>query len=228
MIRRVDVALRMELAASPIDRSLALFEAAVMARCAASPTQVAGRVRASAQRPHRLATVGEQQEQGLLIEFTSVAAARRYVAAIAPLAPDAHVETRQLGCRHQYEVHQVTVPSRFEPMISNRLRRAWQASAELLLDEGRSVHAPKREAIARAAWRAALLVVGPGRGVACIRLRLADLRAVDLLLRSAALLGLPAKAQRRPGGYVVSIDGVDAVERLLDEAGGLSRRAVPA
>ena len=222
MIRRIDVALRTELAAAPVDRSTALFEAAMMARCAASPTQISGRGRASTQ---ALAAVGERAEPGVLIEFTSASAARRYVAAVAPLIPEAEVRGHQLGWRHQYEVHQVTVPSRLEPLVSNRLRRAWQSAAEVLADE-RRVPAAKRQAVARAAWRAALLVVGPGRGVACLRLRLADLPAVDVLLRAAVVLELPAQAGRRPGGYVVSVDGPDVVRRLLDEAGCISQLPV--
>ena len=167
----------------------------------------------------------ERAEPGVLIEFTSSAAARRYAAAVAPLIPEAEVRGHQLGWRHQYEVHQVTVPSRLEPLVSNRLRRAWQAAAELLGDD-RRVPAAKRQAVARAAWRAALLVVGPGRGVACLRLRLADLPAVDVLLRAAVVLELPAHAARRPGGYVISVDGPDVVRRLLDEAGCVSRLPV--
>jgi len=219
MIRRVDVALRTELAAAPIDRSMALFEAAMMSRCAASPTKMS---RASGQAARRFAVVGEQREPGVLIEFAASAAARRYVAAIAPLVPEVDVRGQQLGWRHTYEVHQVTVPTRLEPMVLNRLGRAWQSNTELLVDQ-RAVNAPKRLAVARAAWRAALLVVGPGRGVACVRLRLADLRAVDVLLRAAALLELPAQASRRNGGYVVSVEGTDAVRRLLDEAGCVSQ-----
>jgi hypothetical protein len=223
MIRRVDVALRTELAAAPIDRSLALFEAAMMGRCAASPTRS---LRGSGAGPRRLALVGEQREPGVLIEFALAAAARRYLAMIAPLAPEAQVREHQLGHRHQYEVHQVAVPARVEPMVSNRLRRAWQASAELLMtDDRRAMGAPKRAAVARSAWRAALLAVGPGRGVACVRLRLADLRVVDVLLRAAALLDLPAQARRRPGGYVVSVEGAEVVRRLLDEVGCVSAEA---
>ncbi len=202
MIRRVDVALRTELAAAPIDRSMALFEAAMMARCAASPTQISGRSRASTR---ALAAVEERAEPGVLIEFTSSAAARRYAAAVAPLIPEAEVRGHQLGWRHQYEVHQVTVPSRLEPLVSNRLRRAWQAAAELLGDD-RRVPAAKRQAVARAAWRAALLVVGPGRGVACLRLRLADLPAVDVLLRAAVVLELLG-ARGPPAGRLRDLRG---------------------
>jgi hypothetical protein len=144
---------------------------------------------------------------------------------VARLVPEAEVRGHQLGWRHQYEVHQVTVPGRLEPLVSNRLRRAWQAGAEQLSAD-RRVPALKRQAVAQAAWRAALLVVGPGRGVACLRLRLADLPAVDVLLRAAVVLALPAQAARRPGGYVISVDGPDVVRRLLDEAGCVSRLPV--
>lgn len=225
MIRRVDIALRAELAAAPIDRSLALFEAAMMARCALLPTENAGRGRAPAP---SLPVAGEWREPGVLIELASGAAAQRYMAAVAVLTPEAQVRGRQLGWRHLYEVHQVTVPARLEPMVVNRLRRAWQAGSELLADNRQPIQALRREAAARAAWRAALLVVGPGRGIACVRLRLADMRAVDLLMHASAVLGLPGRAQRRPGGHVVSVDGPDAVRRLLDEAGCVSRLAAEA
>ncbi len=215
MIRRVDAALRSELAAAPLDRSMALFEAAVMARCAASPTQNSGRLA----RHQRLSVVGEPQRGGVLIEFASSAAARRYLLAITTLVPEAEIRDRRLGCRHQYDLHQVTVPARLEPMVENRLRRAWQGGTELLMTDRRLMNAPRRQAVARAVWRSALLVIGTGRGVGCVRLRVADLRVMELLLLSAAALGLPAQAQRRPGGYVVTVEGVDAVRQLLDEVG---------
>lgn len=228
MIRRVDIALRAELAAAPIDRSLSLFEAAMMGRCALLPTENAGRGRPGGPPTADLAVAGERREPGLLIELASGAAAQRFVAAVGLVAPDAQVRGRQLGWRHQYEVHQVIVPARVEPMVVNRLRRAWQAGTELLADNRQPSHALRREAAARCAWRAALLVVGPGRGIACVRLRLADMRAVDLLMHASAVLGLPARAQRRPGGHVVSLDGPDAVRRLLDEVGCVSQVAADA
>ena len=39
MIRRLDVALRSDLAVAPVDRGLALFEAAMMTRCASLPRE---------------------------------------------------------------------------------------------------------------------------------------------------------------------------------------------
>ncbi len=217
MIRRIDVAMRSELSAAPIDRSLALFEAAMMGRCAALPTRAPGRPRAAG----GLTLVGEPGISGVLVEFASADAARRYRAAVAPLTADVAVHERQLGWRHQYEVHEVSVPVRLEPMVTNRLRRAWQAGADVLVDR-RPMQSEKRRAVARAAWRAALLVVGPGRGVACVRLRLADLKVMEVLLIAAAELGLSAQAQRRPGGYLVTVDGVERVRRLLDEVGCVS------
>lgn len=221
MIRRLDVALRAELAAAPIDRSLALFEAAMMARCASPPTGNAGRVRSRDQDPWGPNAAGERREPGVLIELASEAAARRYAAAVAVLAPDAQLRGRQMGWRHQYEVHQVTVPERLELMVTNRLRRAWQAGSTLLADDVSAAHAPRRQIVARAAWRAALLVVGTGRGAGCVRLRLADAQAVTALMRASGVLGLAACTLRRPGGCVVSVDGEDAVLRLLDEAGSV-------
>jgi hypothetical protein len=214
MIRRIDVVVRTELAAAPLDRSLALFEAAMMARCAALPRHNPCRPRGGA----HLEVVGEPRVDGGLIEFTSAAAARRYQLAVAALTPDVTVRERRLGGRHQYEVHEVSVPPRLEPMVANRLRRAWQAGADVLADQ-RPMHAMKRLALARSAWRAALLVVGPGRGVGCVRLRLGDRRAMEVLLISAAELGLSAQAQRRPGGYLVTVEGGAAVQQLLDAAG---------
>jgi hypothetical protein len=212
VIRRLDDALRSDLAAAPVDRALALFEAAMMTRCAVPPTDQGGRGRST----HH-AGEGARREPGVVIELGTRAAARRYRVALRGLTADVDIRARQLGWRHHYEVYQVVVPARDEPLITNRLRRAWESGTALLTGVGPVSHAPRQRAAAAAAWRSVLLVAGPGRGAGCVRARLADATAADLLGRAALLLGVPVRTARRPGSYLVTIEGPDAMARLLGE-----------
>jgi hypothetical protein len=212
VIRRLDDALRSDLAAAPVDRGLALFEAAMMTRCAASPGGQAVRGRSGQQ-----SSRGDRREPGVVIELGSRAAAQRYRVALCGLTVDVDIRARQQGWRHHYEVYQVVVPARDEPRITNRLRRAWESGAALLTGVGPVSHAPRRRAAASAAWRSVLLVAGPGRGAGCVRARLADATDADLLGRAALILGVPVRTVRRPGSYLVTVEGPGAMASLLSE-----------
>jgi hypothetical protein len=210
VIRRLDDALRSDLAAAPVDRRLALFEAATMSRCATAPSERPGRGRGTD--PPRGPA---RRTPGVLVELSSRAAAQRYRVALCGLTTDVEVRDRQLGWRHAYEVHQVLVPVREEPRILNRLARAWQSGVTLLTATGPAASESRQAAAATAAWRSVLLVGGPGRGAGCLRVRLADASAADLLARAAVILGVPVRTVRRPGGYLVIVDDPVAVARLL-------------
>src|SRR5688572_26319777 len=88
LIRRLDAALRSDLAAVPVDRGLALFEAAMMTRCAVLPTDHTGRGRATGQHERVLVSTGDWRDPGVLVELGSMAAAQRYRASLAGLTGD--------------------------------------------------------------------------------------------------------------------------------------------
>jgi hypothetical protein len=220
VIRRLDDALRSDLAAVPVDRGLGLFEAAMMSRCAISSGEQPARGRGAS----RTQIHAVRRQPGLLVELGSRTAAERYRAAIATLTPAAEMRAQQLGWRHQYEVCQVTVPTGDQLMIENRLRRAWDAGAAQLLAATAATRTPRQRAIAAAAWRAVLLVAGPGRGPGCVRARLADASAADLLGRASVILGIPVRTLRRPSSYIVAIEDTAASAQLLAEAGAARTR----
>lgn len=133
---------------------------------------------------------------------------------------------RVQGLRHQFQVHQVVVAPRDEPKVVNRLERAWHSGAAVVSASGQSTECMRRRAAARATWRAALLVAGPGRGVQAVRVRLADGPTAQVLAAAAGALEVPAHRIRRPGVHIIAVQG-EALHQLLAEIGAGAHEPVP-
>lgn len=217
MIRSQDVALRTALAAAPVDSSLAAFEAAIMAHCASPPTQVRRNGRSASP---MTALSGPRLGPGIVVELASAPAANRYVQLLAPLNVEAEVLSVSHGCRHQYDIFQVRVPVHAHPVVINRQRRALQSGMAILAGNCTSMYIPRQHAIAIATWRAALLVIGPGRGADLMRLRVAADEAASAMVRAAAVLDVGVGVARRPGGLVLSVSGAGTVRALLGQVTG--------
>ena len=204
---------------APLDPAWAPFEAAMLVRAAARP----GTRRSPGVRPtvHHLMPEADRDEPGLLAEFDTDAAARRLVSALASIAPSASISSGYRGGRHRYEIHRVTVPVGSDSPLREVLARSSSAGATALRAGGcaQTVAGRGRRhdlVVAAAAWRAALLAVGPGRGGPDgMAVRVGDAWSSATLLRAADLVGVPVRAVRRPGGQLLTVDGRAALGALV-------------
>ncbi|TQS42256.1 hypothetical protein [Cryptosporangium phraense] len=216
MIRSEVDALRAAMVRAPLDPAWAPFEAAMLVRSAARP----GVCRSPSTRPtvHHNRPERVAPEPGLLAEFDTDAAARRLVAALSAIAPLAAVESGYQGGRHRYEIHRVTVPRESGGQVQEVLARSASAGATALRSVGPAVGPGRRRrelVVAAAAWRAALLAVGPGRGGPDgLAVRVGDPWSATTLVRAADLLQVPVRAVRRPGGQLLTVDGRAALTAL--------------
>ncbi len=220
MSRSRDHALRSALGVAEFDASCATFEAVMLLRVAGPPTGALGPIR-TVRRPESLTP-------GLLAEFDSAAAAERLAAAIAYIAPVARVESRFHGQRHRYGIHRVSVPPEAAPVVQSALDRAGSAGSAVLCAETSALPrlSPRqhrhRRALATAAWRAALLASGPGRGSDRLSVRVGDPATTRVLVRAAALLEIGVSAVLRPGGHLICVSGHE-VTTLVDAVTGVRR-----
>lgn len=211
MIRSEVEALRAGMVRAPLDPAWAPFEAAMLVRAAARP----GARRTPGVRPtvHHLRPEAERPEPGVLAEFDTDSAARRLVSALVSVAPSASVDSGYRGGRHRYEIHRVSVPVGSDEPVREVLARSASAGAAALRAGGCAqpgVGRGRRHdlVVAAAAWRAALLAVGPGRGGPDgMAVRVGDAWSAGTLLRAADLLEIPVRAVRRPGGQLLTVDG---------------------
>lgn len=223
MIRSEVDALRAAMVRAPLDPAWAPFEAAMLVRTAARP----GICRSPGTRPtvHHPRSEHWGDEPGLLAEFDTDAAARRLVSTLAVVAPSAVVESGYQGGRHRYEIHRVTVPRESGAHVQEVLARSASAGAGALRSGGMTPTVAGRRrrdlVIAAAAWRAALLAVGPGRGGPDgLAVRVGDPWSAGTLLRAADLLRLPVRAVRRPGGQLLTVDGRTVLAALMSVVTG--------
>ncbi|GAA0282686.1 hypothetical protein [Cryptosporangium japonicum] len=223
MIRSEMEALRVAMVRAPLDPAWAPFEAAMLVRAAARP----GICRSPGTRPtvHHPRAERWGDEPGLLAEFDTDAAASRLVSTLAGVAPSAVVESGYQGGRHRYEIHRVTVPRESGPQVHEMLARSAAAGAAALRAGGVTPAVPGRRrrelVIAAAAWRGALLAVGPGRGGPDgLAVRVGDPWSAGTLMRAADLLRVPVRAVRRPGGQLLTVDGRAALGALISVVTG--------
>jgi hypothetical protein len=190
---------------------VAAFEAAVLVRC----TGVCGGGRARALGGARVratpagvatATGAERAadgiETGSVAEFNRLDAAHRLVELLGQAGRPATVDSYTAGNRHRYDIHRVSAPAD----THQALQAAWQVGyGELCGQPGapRSARQLRHAmALATAAWRAALLAVGPKRS-GSPGLRVPDLDTATALVRAARMLELPARMSTRPGGQLL-------------------------
>jgi hypothetical protein len=221
MIRSEVEAMRIGMVRAPLDPAWAPFEAAMLVRAAARPATR----RTSGVRPtvHHLTPEAERDEPGLLAEFDTDAAARRLVSALASIAPAATMDSGYRGGRHRYEIHRVTVPYESGVPVREVLARSASAGATALRCAPAASGRGRRHdlVVAAAAWRAALLAVGPGRGGPDgMAVRVGDAWSASTLLRAADLLRVPVRAVRRPGGQLLTVDGRAALGALVSAVTG--------
>ncbi|MFG1928347.1 hypothetical protein [Cryptosporangium sp. NPDC048952] len=223
MIRSEVDALRAAMVRAPLDPAWAPFEAAMLVRAAARP----GICRSPGTRPtvHHPRAERWGDEPGLLAEFDTDAAASRLVSTLAAVAPSAVVESGYQGGRHRYEIHRVTVPRESGAQVLEVLARSASAGASALRAAGgtQAVAGRRRRelVIAAAAWRGALLAVGPGRGGPDgLAVRVGDPWSAGTLVRAADLLQVPVRAVRRPGGQLLTVDGRAALGALISVVTG--------
>lgn len=216
---------------APLDPAWAPFEAAMLVRAAARP----GARRTPGVRPtvHHPMPAADRDEPGLLAEFDTDAAARRLVCALASVAPSASINSGYRGGRHRYQIHQVTVPVGSDGPLREVLARSASAGATALrAGSGPAMAGRNRRhdlVVAVAAWRAALLAVGPGRGGPDgMAVRVGDAWSASALLRAADLLSVPVRAVRRPGGHLLTVDGRAALDALVQVVTGGTGVPVPA
>jgi hypothetical protein len=208
----------------------AAFEAAVLVRCTGvcggGRTRALGgaRVRATA----GVATVtGAERAPGFessptvrLAEFNRPDAARRLVELVGPLVGDrpgpVDVHRYTAGNRHRYDIHRVVAPAGTLEVLD----AAWRLGYGELCGHPGTPRPPRRMrhamALASAAWRGALRVIGPTRSDAP-GLRVPDLDTATVLVRAGRMLDLPVRMTTRPGGQLLLVLPAGAPRLRLQE-----------
>jgi hypothetical protein len=185
------------------------FEAACLLRCTPAPAPT-GRRRSTGPRPAGPA------------EFNRADAALRMGYLLDRLAVPVRHEQTTGGLRRRYELHQLRVPADYQAGYVALLETGWrQARRELLAAGTPGASATRRvwrARLAGAAWRSALLAGGRHVRRHILGVRLADRELAAVLVRSAALLEVPALLRPGAGCFVVSVaDGPDR-DRILESA----------
>ncbi|WP_434743527.1 hypothetical protein [Micromonospora sp. SH-82] len=199
--------------ASPLDwPTLAdAFEAACLLRCTPAPAPAsAGRRRPTGPRPTGPA------------EFNREDAALRMLHLLDRLAVPVRHERAVGGLRRRYELHQLRVAPAAQSSYVALLDTGWRQARRELLGGPVAGASPTRQAwrtrLAAAAWRSALLAAGRHVRRHILGVRLADRELAAVLVRSAAMLDVPALLRPGAGCFVVSVaDGPDR-DRILDAA----------
>jgi hypothetical protein len=212
---------------------VAAFEAAVLVRCTGvcggGRTRALGgaRVRTAsggvatatgAERASDGFDTGSGREGGArdvgVAEFSRIDAAHRLVELLAQAGRPAAVDSYTAGNRHRYDIHRVNAPADTQPA----LQAAWHVGyGELCGQPGTPRTARQLRhalALAAAAWRAALLVVGPKRS-GSPGLRVPDLDTATALVRAGRMLELPIRMSTRPGGQLLIVLPADAPRERL-------------
>lgn len=158
-----------------------------------------------------------------LAEFSQPDAAARLARMLTGLGYGVSREVRTGGGRRRYAVHQVSVPDAERAAATRMMAAAWRRGRHGLfgtdaLGSSSPRHA-ERIALARAAWRAALLAGGRRLRAGVLWVRLGDQDMAAILVRAAILAGVTAEVTRRPGCLVVSVPAA-AAGLLVGEAAG--------
>ncbi|GGM04913.1 hypothetical protein [Micromonospora yangpuensis] len=182
------------------------FEAACLLRCAPAPVDP-GRRRCAEPRPTGPA------------EFNRQEAAHRMWQLLDRLDVPVRHEVAVGGLRRRYELHRLWVPDGHRHRYLTLLAAGWhQGRRELLggpAPGASNTRRTGRSRLAGAAWRSALLAGGRHVRRHILGVRLADRDLAAVLIRSAALLDVPALLRPGAGCFVVSVaDGPDR-DRIL-------------
>jgi hypothetical protein len=157
-----------------------------------------------------------RQPTTVLAEFSSAAAAARLAELLARLGTPVFPERVTAGVRRRYELHRLRIAQPGQPAV---LTGGWRQGRTALLDPAAvGASAPRharRQALAAAAWRAALLAAGRHVRTNILGVRLNDTELAAVLVRGAQLLGSAASVAPRSGCLLVTVPGGPDKERIL-------------
>lgn len=195
----------------PADTLPAAFEAACLIQCT-EVSRTPGRRRPE---PRAVPPLGLPA----LAEFDGGEAAARLAALLGDLGFAATHEVTIGGGRRRYQVHRVTVPPDQRDGAAALLVTAWRQGRRTLLGTApigsSSPRNAQRSALARTAWRAALLAGGRRLRADSLGIRLGDQELAAVLVRAARLLGVTAAVMTRPGCLLVTVSNMDERTRVL-------------
>ncbi|MEH0841675.1 hypothetical protein V6U81_04665 [Micromonospora sp. CPCC 205711] len=126
------------------------------------------------------------------------------------------------GLRRRYELHRLHVPPEHLATYAALRASGWRQGRHELLGApapgASTARAAWRSRLAAAAWRSALLAGGRHVRRHILGIRLTDRELAAVLVRSAALLDVPALLRPGAGCFVVSVsDGPDRL-RIIERA----------
>ncbi|MGC5022880.1 hypothetical protein [Micromonospora sp. DT47] len=192
----------------PLDR-LSLtdaFEVACLVRCTPPPA-VTGR--------------GPVEPYRGVAEFNREDAALRMRQLLTRLDVPVEHEVTGGGLRRRYELHRLHVPREHRAAYATLRELGWRQGRRELLGGPAAGASPARAVwrsrLAAAAWRSALLAGGRHVRRHILGVRLTDRELAAVLVRSAALLDVPALLRPGAGCFVVSVaDGPDRL-RIIEQ-----------
>ncbi|MDG4790057.1 hypothetical protein O7626_29755 [Micromonospora sp. WMMD1102] len=159
---------------------------------------------------------GVRQPATLVAEFSSEAAATRLAELLVRLGMPARPERITAGVRRRYELHRLHLTDPGQPAV---LAMGWRQGRTALLDPAAiGASAPRnarRQALAAAAWRAALLAAGRHVRTTILGVRIRDTELAAVLVRGAQVLGSPASVAPRSGCLLVTVPGGPDKDRIL-------------
>ncbi|MFC3501696.1 hypothetical protein ACFOOK_12095 [Micromonospora krabiensis] len=183
------------------------FEAACLLRCMPPPAGA---------RPAR----GAVAYPAPVVEFNREDAAQRMRQLLDRLGVPVGHELAVGGLRRRYELHRLRVPREHRVDYVRLLETGWrQGRRELFTTSvpgastARRIWVPR---LAEAAWRSALLAGGRHVRRHILGVRLTDRELAAVLIRSAALLGVPAELRPGTGCFLVSVAHGPDRDRILD------------
>jgi hypothetical protein len=184
------------------------FEASCLLRCTAPPTGARSSATTPAQAPG--------------VEFNREDAAQRMRQLLARLDIPVTHEVAVGGLRRRYELHRLWVPPEHRGAYGRLMDAGWWQGRRELLGGPVPGASPARRRwmsrLAAAAWRSALLAGGRHVRRHILGVRLTDRELAAVLIRSAAVLDVPAALRPGTGCFLVSVaDGPDR-ERILRSA----------
>ncbi|MEU1679437.1 hypothetical protein ABZ422_10170 [Micromonospora zamorensis] len=193
------------------------FEAACLLRCTPPPTAARPGAARLAHAPG--------------VEFNREDAAQRTRQLLARLDIPVTHEVVVGGLRRRYELHRLWVPQEHREAYTRVLDAGWwQGRRELLGGPLPGASPARRRLVSRlaaAAWRSALLAAGRHVRRHILGVRLTDRELAAVLIRSAAVLDVPARLRPGTGCFLVSVaDGPDRARILSSAALEPTRGAV--
>ncbi|MFC0031583.1 hypothetical protein ACFFMM_18860 [Micromonospora chaiyaphumensis] len=185
------------------------FEVACLLRCTPPPAADARRGDAGTYR-------------GGIAEFNRQDTAHRMRQLLQRLDVPVEHELTTGGLRRRYELHRLSVPREHRSAYAAMLEAGWRQGRRELLggpfpgaSTARRVWRPR---LAAAAWRAALLAGGRHVRRHSLGIRLADRDLAAVLVRSAALLEVPAVLRPGSGCFLVSVANGAHRARITESA----------